>query len=97
MSVSVWGKSEYGMDEVIERNEAFQRWVRCLASEHATTRPLGYLVPKVLTLRTGIAHMVPYTSTHSPAQALDFCSIIQPLVHLYCVPVCSFVHFFQLF
>ena len=97
VSVSVCGWSEYGMDEVIKRDEAFQRWVRCLASEHATTRPLGYLVPKVLTLRTGLAHIVPYTSTHLPAQALDFCSFIQPLVYLYCVLVCSFVHFFLLF
>ena len=94
MSVSVCGKSEYGMDEVIKRDEAFQRWVRCLASEHATTRPLGYLVPKVLTLRTGLAHIVPvhfYTFTSASIRFLQHYSAVGLFILCACVFICAFL------
>ena len=58
-------------------------------------QPLGYLVPKVLTLPTGLVHMVLYTSTHSPTQALyrflQHYLAFSPYILCACVFICAFL------
>ena len=63
MSVSVFGKSEYGMNEVIKGDEHFgdgyDIWLVNLR------QPLGHPVPYVLTLLTGLAHMHGFQHFHT--------------------------------